>query len=165
MLDAVRPIALQLDASGRQFRDAVTDLPPDVWESRLGEESTNHPAYVALHLLDARCFLLRSLDVDAYHGFEALTREARKLEDIATYPGPEEILHAWDAVSEGLEPALESVTEERLAGSSPHPFPISDDTVLGVLAFLAQHEAYHVGQLGLMRRAHGLSPLFPPAPE
>ena len=161
MLDAVRPLALQLRASGRQFRDALADFPAEAWEARLGEEATNHAAYVALHLLDARCFLLRSLDVDAFHGFETLTKDARRLEDISSYPGPEEILAAWDAVSGEVIPALEAITEKRLDGSSPHRFPIDDDTILGLLVFLTQHEAYHVGQLGLMRRAHGLSPLFP----
>ena len=121
MLDSVRPLALQLTASDRHFREAMRDFLPDAWEGRLGSEPTNHAAYVALHLLDARCFLLRSLGVDVYHGFEALTRNARRLEDIETYPGPDEVLDAWKAAGEELITTLEALDEERLAGASPHP--------------------------------------------
>jgi uncharacterized damage-inducible protein DinB len=34
--------------------------------------------------------------------------------------------------------------------------PGADGTVLGALAFLAQHESYHVGQVALLRRQLGL---------
>lgn len=165
MLDSVRPLALQLDASGRQFEEAVHDFPPDAWIGRLGEEATNHAAYVALHLLDARRFLLHSLGTEIRHGFEALTEQARRLEDITEYPTPEQILSVWRRTTQKLPEALASVDDEALSGASPHRFPIDDDSLLGLIAFLAQHEAYHVGQLGMIRRAHGLSGLFPQPPE
>lgn len=160
MLDTLSPIALQLEASGRLFTDAIRDFPADAWESRLGGDTTNHAAFLALHLLDARCYILRSLGVDARHDFQDRTEGARELEDIPEYPGVEEILSAWETVSAKTGPALEEVTPETLASEAPFAFPIEDDTVLGMLAFLTQHEAYHVGQLGMIRRAHGLAPLF-----
>jgi hypothetical protein len=33
---------------------------------------------------------------------------------------------------------------------------VGDRTLLGALAFLAQHESYHVGQLALLRKYAGL---------
>jgi uncharacterized damage-inducible protein DinB len=38
-------------------------------------------------------------------------------------------------------------------------FPIEGDTLLSVLAFFAQHDSYHVGQLALLRRQFGLAPM------
>jgi len=35
-------------------------------------------------------------------------------------------------------------------------FPVADPTRLGTLAFLAQHDTYHIGQLALLRRFVGL---------
>lgn len=160
MLDTIRPIALQLEVTGAQLEKALGDIGGDAWETRLGEEPTNHAAFIALHMLDARCFLIRALGADVRHGFEALTDDARGLEDIAEYPSPAEILEAWQRVSEKLALALDAMTAEELAGASPHRFPIDDETMLGLLAFLAQHEAYHMGQLGLIRRAHGRTGLY-----
>lgn len=160
MLDAIRPIALQLEVTSGQLENALEDIGDDAWETRLGEQPTNHAAFISLHVLDARCFLLRSLGVDVQHGFEALTENARRLEDIAEYPPVGEILEAWQRVSEKLAPALEAMTTEALANTSPHPFPIDDETMLGLLAFLSQHEAYHMGQLGIIRRAHGRPGLY-----
>jgi hypothetical protein len=34
-------------------------------------------------------------------------------------------------------------------------FPISDKSVVGTIAFLLHHEAYHIGQLALLRRYTG----------
>lgn len=160
MLDAIRPIALQLEVSGTQLEKALEDIGEDAWEARLGQEPTNHAAFIALHVLDARCFLLRSLGVDAQHGFEALTENARRLEDITEYPSSSEILDVWSRIRGELGSALEAMTADALAATSPHRFPIDDETMLGLLAFLAQHEAYHVGQLGIIRRAHGRSGLY-----
>ena len=36
------------------------------------------------------------------------------------------------------------------------PFPAPGPTRLDALIFLAQHEAYHLGQMGLLRRVCGL---------
>lgn len=160
MLDAIRPIALQLEVASGHLEKALEDIGDDAWETRLGDEPTNHAAFISLHVLDARCFLLRSLGVDVRHGFEALTGNARRLEDIAEYPPAGEIREAWQRVSEKLAPALEAMTAEALASTSPHRFPIDDQTMLGLLAFLVQHEAYHMGQLGIIRRAHGRSGLY-----
>ena len=35
-----------------------------------------------------------------------------------------------------------------------------DGTLLGGLAFAAMHEAYHVGQMGFLRKWLGLDPIF-----
>lgn len=158
MLEVLRPIAMQLELNGRLFLNAIGDMPRDVWMTRLGERS-NHPAFLALHLLDARCFILGLLGVPVSHGFEEVGKDATRLEDIPDFPGPAEILAAWQRVGEGLPSALERVEIERLEGAAPHDFPVVDSSVLGAVAFLAQHEAYHLGQLGLIRRARGMAPL------
>ena len=158
MLDVLRPVAVQLELNGRQLLNAIEDMPAEVWLRRLGEHS-NHPAFLALHLLDARCFLLGLLGVPASHGFEEVGRDATRLEDIPDYPDSAEILGAWKRVSENLPSALENAGMERLAAAAPHEFPVSDASVLGAVAFLVQHEAYHLGQLGLIRRAAGMAPL------
>ena len=50
---------------------------------------------------------------------------------------------------------MESAPPEFLNESSPQRFPVGNSR-LDALAFLAQHESYHVGQLGWIRRRSGL---------
>lgn len=160
MLARLEPLILQLEGSGALVATAIEDLTPDAWETRLGNGTVNHAAFIALHLLDVRCFILRALGEDAHHDFEERTRSARTLEGIAEYPNRDVILEAWGDVSERFRPALETVTAEWLDEPAPHRFPIGDETRLGMLAFLVQHEAYHLGQLGMIRTALGFPPLF-----
>jgi hypothetical protein len=158
METALYPLALQLRAGTLQFRDAIGDLHQDQALTRVNGV-TNHAAYIALHLLDARCFLVRLLGGECSHGFEAATEGARSVEDIEPYPSVREILDSWDRVTERLMRDLEKADEGVLASGPPFRFPVEDQTVLGAVAFLAHHEGYHLGQLGLIRRALGLGPL------
>ena len=44
-----------------------------------------------------------------------------------------------------------------LAAPAPWQAPgVDDKTMLGLLAFLAQHDSYHVGQMAILRKAVGL---------
>jgi hypothetical protein len=86
------------------------------------------------------------------------------VEDIEEYPSTEEILESWDRVSDILMRQLEAADTATLAAEPPFRFPVNDETVLGGVAFLAHHEGYHLGQLGLIRKALGLPslPFRPP---
>jgi uncharacterized damage-inducible protein DinB len=65
-------------------------------------------------------------------------------------------LGAWNEVASILQDALDAVTGEFLDKDSGVPFPAPGPTRLDALVFLAQHEAYHLGQMGLLRRISGL---------
>ena len=158
METSLYPLALQFKAATLQFRDALQDLSPDQTLERI-HGITNHAAYIALHLLDARCFVIRLLGGECSHGFESATEGARSVGDIEAYPAVQEILDAWDRVSELLTGRLEEADGGVLGADPPFRFPVKDETVLGAMAFLAHHEGYHLGQLGLIRRALGLGPL------
>ncbi|MGD8361423.1 MAG: DinB family protein [Gemmatimonadota bacterium] len=158
------PLSLQFRAATRQFRDALGDLSSEHALTRING-TTNHAAYIALHVLDARCYVIRLLGGECSHGFEAASEGARGVEDIEEYPSLAEILDSWDRVSEILMRQLESADETALAAEPPFRFPVDDETVLGAVSFLAHHEGYHLGQLGLIRKALGLSSLPFRAPE
>jgi uncharacterized damage-inducible protein DinB len=51
---------------------------------------------------------------------------------------------------------FEELTDADLAAKAPFQFPVDDDTILGVIAFMAMHESYHIGQLSAIRRQLGL---------
>lgn len=51
--------------------------------------------------------------------------------------------------------ALAGLSDEALAAPMPAPFG-GETTRAGLLSFLAVHQSYHAGQLGMLRRAAGL---------
>lgn len=120
---------------------------------------TNHAAFLALHLVDARCFLLKMLGQEMEHPFGDEYEQAKGIDDIERFPTIEELRAAWKQVGGRLRSALESATEERLAAEPPFSFPVEDGTVAGGVIFLAQHETYHIGQLALLRKGLGLGPM------
>jgi uncharacterized damage-inducible protein DinB len=73
------------------------------------------------------------------------------------FPTIEQIREKWNETSpvirEGLanlpHAALNSVVEFR------HPITPFDNTVAGLWAFINDHQAYHIGQIGILRRAIG----------
>jgi uncharacterized damage-inducible protein DinB len=158
MEDRLKPLALQLELNERLFLNAIQDFPQDRWLRRL-EETANHAAFLALHLLDARCFMLRLLGLAVFHGFEEVGEDATRLEDISEFPPPMAVAESWRRVNSDVGSALEEMDPEALESRAPNEFPVDDITVFGAIAFLVQHEAYHLGQLGIIRRAVGLAPL------
>ncbi len=69
-----------------------------------------------------------------------------------SYPTLLEIKQEWKKATKLLEDALESVTEEHLAADCPLKSSIGDFSFGGTLAFLAQHESYDIGQMGLLKK-------------
>lgn len=122
---------------------------------RRPNDQTNHAAFIALHLIDARYYLAGLVGLDAKSPFLELTEEARGIEDLPEHPGPAELLPVWREVGKLLLGGFEKMTAEELDADSPAEFPIDDGSVLGGIAFLVQHEAYHIGQIGLLRKLLG----------
>jgi len=67
-------------------------------------------------------------------------------------PSLEEIKAAWNDVSPKIREGLEKVPDEAL--NSPVEFPLpSFRTVDGLWSFINHHQAYTIGQIGILRRA------------
>ena len=61
-----------------------------------------------------------------------------------------------DRMEELAEKArLGTITDAELAGASGERFPGVPATLLGAIAFLVQHESYHIGQLAFVRKYLG----------
>jgi len=121
-------------------------------------DGTSHAAFLVAHLAGARHFLLGLLGVETEDPFPELA-EARSIEDVERFPTVDELRAAWRDLGERLDAAWGELDEERLARDSPQEFPVEDGSLLGGIAFLAQHESYHLGQLAMLRKAHGLGPM------
>lgn len=120
------------------------------------EARTNSALFVAAHLVDSRAWTARMLGLDIPAPFGGSLKYGTSIEDVPDLPDLEEVTDEWAAVSALFEARLVALTPEDLAAPAAQRFPVDDPTVAGSLAFLLHHEAYHIGQLGLLRRAVGL---------
>lgn len=106
-------------------------------------------------------------DPETYAPDESLTRYERGSEPI-TEPEDardfDELLALWDDLATGHEEGLAALTRDDL--SQPAPFspdgpPREGDTVGSLLATIQFHQAYHAGQLGVLRRIAGKEGAIP----
>jgi uncharacterized damage-inducible protein DinB len=121
---------------------------------RIGNR-TNNAGFIVLHVVDSRFHLASLLGSPVKSPYAEKFAAAKRIEDVRDIPPLEELKKEWNAVSSALMSALQSAGDEDLSKSSPTRFPISDASMLGTITFLAQHESYHIGQLGFLRKELG----------
>jgi uncharacterized damage-inducible protein DinB len=115
----------------------------------------NSIIFLAAHLADTRHFLLGRLGHPLANPLSRYLADAQSIEDIGEWPALDEVRRAWLAVSAHLSEALGLLDGPAIEKAGAHRFPIPDSTPLGMLAFLAQHDSYHVGQAAFIRRQLG----------
>lgn len=153
---SVVPLKRTLDLNTRLFLSCIDGVRDEAALERPGGR-TNHIAFLAVHLLDARCYLARGAGLEAECPFKDVLEGAQGVEDIEDYPSLDAVREAWEDVSLRLSAHLETLTDADLEAKAGADFPIEGGgTVLGMLAFLTQHDSYHVGQIALLRRYIGL---------
>ncbi len=115
----------------------------------------NSIAFLAAHLTDTRHFLVKRLGNPLPNPLTRYLADAQGIADIREWPALSEIRAGWLAVSAHLQATLGKLTAGDLSQSDIHRFPVSDTTKVGMITFLAQHDSYHVGQMGFLRRQLG----------
>ncbi len=151
----VAPLAEILRLNTRLFRNCLDGLTDDQARVR-PSEATNSAAFVAAHVADSRYFLLKTLGTDRKSPLERYLGGWKSIDQITEWPSLAEVQSAWAEAGHALRDRLDAMTAAELDAASNSGFPIENQTVLGVLAFLVQHDSYHVGQLSLLRKHAGL---------
>jgi len=152
------PLHTTLNLNARLFLSALGGVTDDVATTR-PNSNTNHMAFIACHLLDARHYLAEYTGLATDKPFKDILEGAKGIEDIATFPALANILSEWKAISERLSEHLPKLEEWTLTADSPQSFPVEDKTVLGGITFLLEHESHHIGQLAYLRRYFAMPPL------
>lgn len=115
---------------------------------------TNSLAFLAAHLVDSRHFIARQLKAPLPNPLPPSLLKARSLDQAGVLPPLSTLLAHWEAISAHVAVEIERLDTPRLHERG-QAFPGADGTLLGALAFLAQHESYHIGQMALLRRQYG----------
>lgn len=145
---------LLLEINARLFRNALSGMTGREAELR-PNGLTNHIAFLACHLVEARFFLLEMLGGRAVNPFAQLLAGASGIEDVEEFPPLEEVLVTWVELDEVLRRRLDGLSDDDLDAPCTQSFPVEDRTLLGAISFLVQHDSYHVGQLCFVRKYLG----------
>lgn len=117
----------------------------------------NSMNWVLGHILASRNRFFPMLGLEPFWSEERASRYGRGSDPItADDAAPfEEMVAAFGRSQEALQGGLEDATEARLAAALEQEHPILGKTIGSALVSLAFHEAYHAGQLGVLRRFTG----------
>lgn len=128
----------------------------DSQANRRLEGGGNSIAFLIAHLTDVRHFLADLLGSPIPNPLTPFLAEARSIDEVESLPPLTELLDAWRTVSAHLADVFEGVAATALDASTAQSFPTGGGTVLDAIAFLAQHDSYHLGQIAFLRRQLGL---------
>jgi uncharacterized damage-inducible protein DinB len=115
----------------------------------------NSITFLAAHLTDSRHLLAARIGRPLDNPMTRCLEGARRFEEVRAWPTLDEVRSAWRSIGAHLQTSLASLTSDDLRRPHSHRFPIGDTTQLGMIAFLAQHDAYHIGQVAFLRRQLG----------
>lgn len=155
MFAPLLPVAGLLRVSDSVFARAIAGVSEEL--ARQPMDAGNRFLWVAAHATAARGRVARILGAASDVPWEAaFDRGTEPPTDPAAWPSLEAVAAKWSEVSARLHERLDTLGEADLA-KPVGEFPSTDGTLLGAIGLLAFHDAYHLGQLGHLRRRLGLS--------
>jgi hypothetical protein len=125
----------------------------------------NHVKYLAGHLLHSQYgfAMIAGVAVDRKWDDLFAGRGKSKARDNFPYPTIEEIKDEWEqlypVIKNGLEALPEDTLQKDLPSSPVAGFGILDSSIGDLWAFMNLHQAYHIGQIGILRRGFGKDPM------
>lgn len=155
-----------IEFARRYTEQLLADVEPDEW-FRQPSEGVTHLAWQVGHLAMAQYALtmlrLRGkepedqelISNDFFRKFQKGTTPSASAAD---YPEPDAILGVYRRVHERALEELAGYSDEELDVKLPEPHAVFD-TKLGSVFFCSSHELIHAGQIGLLRRLLGKSPV------
>ena len=147
-------VASSLRFGGASLTKSLEGFSGEEWFQQ-PNATTNHLMFMMGHVVVVRGMALRLLGAEWSAPWEALFGRGAVLTSREKYPPVKEILAAWEDLSRRVPEAVEAATPEKLASAPPPHVPTFDGTLGGVIAFLAAHEWYHVGQVAYLARWFG----------
>lgn len=146
------------------FEKALKDFSDEETNSRVNPDM-NHVKYLAGHLFHAQYSFafIAGLKMETKWDELFAGRGKSKAKDHFPYPTITEIKTEFGQLYPLVKKALEAMTEEDLEKRMPES-PVAktgifDDTLGDLWAFLNLHQAYHIGQIGILRRGFGKEPM------
>lgn len=155
-------LLIQFDLHHRLYNNVLADFSDEETNRRLhGDTNINHVKYLAGHLLNSQygLALMAGLYPEVkWNELFAVMGQSEAKDDFP-YPTIKEIKAEWKKLYHPLRNGLERLTPEALNETPPEPFDRVADTKGDLWAFINHHIAYHIGQIGILRRGFGKEPM------
>lgn len=155
MNPSIEPLYVIYNLNRRLFLNTLTDIDDDLARKRPNNK-TNSMIFIACHLLDARYYIGKLIGLYCECPFKDIFDQTNSIEDFTEFPKLADISSSWHDISNKILMRLKTIHKSDLADKAPFDVPVEDNTVFGLITFLAQHESYHIGQLALLRKYFGL---------
>lgn len=148
----IQPVKAQFELQKNWYIQSLEGLTDENVRSSYRED-LNPVLWIAGHILNTRMVLLSILTgKNEYLAFNRLFGKGsdNKIDD--SYPSFEVLKENWLHISATLSEVLDSIPEEDLISTAPFQTSIPDSTLLGLIAYMAAHESYHIGQISVLRK-------------
>ncbi len=144
----------QLNLQTRLFKNSLADIKDEDAKKEI-VPGTNNTSWLAGHSVSTRYGLAGMFGAQVSEPYPELFAHQKGMDHSIEYPSISDLTKDWDSISEIVIAKLNTLTDEDLSGPLPFQLPIADTTKKGYLSFITHHEAYTIGQLGLLRRLNG----------
>ncbi len=153
-------LIMQFDLHHRLYNNVLDGFTDEETNRRLYDDTNiNHVKYLAGHLLNSQYGLaeIAGADFDVkWNELFAAPGQSKAKDDIE-YPDIETIKDEWNTLYNPTRSGLDQLTAKDLEKNSPNTQLF--DSVGEMWAFLNHHQAYHIGQIGILRRGFGKEPM------
>lgn len=147
----VTPFAQLMGINDHLIGRALLGLRPDDMRRRPGAGS-NPLLWVVGHIVSTRNLMARSLGGGLDLPWASKFAQKSTFDEAADYPDAAELEKVLRQLSAQLQVRLSQLSDADLSAPGPRDFPIPDKSLRGAIAFLVYHEAYHVGQVGYLKK-------------
>ncbi len=154
MNTAIKPLAVIFRVNSTLLINAFKDVTEE-FSLKRPNKKTNSMMFVLLHTIDARYFLLKHIGVEIKNPFGKYVDWANTIDDIKKYPKLKSVLSEWIKLDKLFDEKLNRLSSKKLEAKLDMDFG-GGKKVINMIAFLAEHEAYHVGQLAFIRKYFGM---------
>lgn len=158
---SIGPVAEQFRITTNLFSKAMSGVPAEEAMRRPGDQS-NPLLWLAGHVTHFRSRLVTLLGVPREFPWGNVFDTGAKVGPAELYPEPDALIEMWDDLTAVLMERLGVLTEADLAAPPTARVPSTDATLRGAIGYFSLHEAYHVGQMGYVRKWLGRSPIIDP---
>ena len=152
----------QFDLHHRLYNNVLQGFTDEETNQRLNDESEmNHVKYLAGHLLNSQYAIAQTagLDVDVkWNELFAVMGQSTAKDDFP-YPSIDEIKDEWNQLYEPTRNGFKKLTDENLNETPPAPVHHVAESKGELRAFINHHIAYHIGQIGILRRGFEKEPM------
>lgn len=155
-------LLIQYDMHHRLYNNVLDGFTDPETNRRLHDDrNINHVKYLAGHLLNSQYGLARIAGLEPevkWNDLFAVMGQSEAKDDYP-YPDIEEVKAEGNRMHEQILEGLQGLSDEALNNQPPAPFGRVAESLGELWSFINHHQAYHIGQIAILRRAFGKEPM------